>query len=440
MFTAFKKYSAHRLDEVPLVAGRCNRPGVAFLLLAALVVPGVGCTNPSIANSGDGPSIASPFVRQTGQPPTQWVILPMPKPKVAPFGIAAGPHKDIWVTENAGNYVDRIDPATNRFKRYPVPTPNAVLGPIALGPDGNLWFGETAVSKMGRITPTGVITEFPLPGGSDPLDIVTGSDGNLWFSNGHSAVAKMTTAGVVTEYALPSCSSPGTLTMGPDHNIWFTEDNGPRVGKVTPAGAITEYSTGNSSPTSGIAVGADGALWFGEEFLPRLGRVTTDGVVTSVYLRGASAPEGVLNVGASNVLYVFIHQGLATYNIKTHGFEILGFPPENSPMGPFTLGADGNVWFTQSNTNANDVGVYVLRILSVSPASLQLAVGQKATLTASEIENKAPLQAVTSNPAVATVAPAGSNTFTVTGVGSGSCTITVMDNRKNTFPVPVTVH
>jgi len=287
MFTAFHKYGAHRPDDVPFVACRRTVRGVAVLLLALLVVPGVGCTNPSIANSADGPhSIASPLVRQTGQQPTQWAVIPMPKPSVVPFGISPGPGKDIWVTENAGNHVDWIDPATDRFKRYPVPTQKAVLGAIALGPDGNLWFAERAVSKMGRITPTGVVTEFPLPGGSDPIDIVTGSDGNLWFTDfPHKAVAKMTTAGVVTEYALPSGSSPGTLTLGPDHNMWFDE-TGPRVGKVTPAGSITEYSTGNSSPTSGIAVGADGALWFGEVNLPRLGRVTTAGVVTSFYIRG----------------------------------------------------------------------------------------------------------------------------------------------------------
>jgi len=81
-------------------------------------------------------------------------------------------------------------------------------------------------------------------------------------------------------------------------------------------------------------------------------------------------------------------------------------------------------------------------VLSAAPGDTTVecdSVPAAATLTATETGGLTTLGAISSNPAIASVAPAGSNTFTVTGVASGSCTITVMDHKKNTFPVPVTV-
>jgi len=363
------------------------------------------------------------------------VVAPAPKKNSGLIGITADSHNDIWITEGNDGYVDRIDPATNKYRRFQVPTASPSLSAITLGPDGNLWFTETFAAKVGRITPAGVITEFALPPSSGPLDITAGPDGNLWYTDTFQyEIGKLTTAGVVTEYPVPSHTFPFFITAGPDGNLWFTE-GGPRVAKITPGGTITEYSTGNASSTSGIAVGADGNLWFGESSLDRLGTITTAGVVSSHYIRG-SHPEEVVN-GGGNELFVSVDQGLASYNVRTHGFVVLGYPQGATPFGFMALGGDGNIWFTQGSTN--DVAVYVRHILSVNPSSLQLKAGQQATLTATETGGLTTLGAISSNPAIASVAPAGSNTFTVTGVASGSCTITVMDHKKNTFPVPVTV-
>ena len=53
---------------------------------------------------------------------------------------------------------------------------------IAAGPEGNLWFSEYHGDKLGRITPSGTITEFPLPtAASGPSGLAAGPDGNMWF-------------------------------------------------------------------------------------------------------------------------------------------------------------------------------------------------------------------------------------------------------------------
>jgi hypothetical protein len=58
------------------------------------------------------------------------------------------------------------------------------LSGITAGPDGNVWFADTNGHAVGMIAPSGNITELVAPG-SDPLDIVTGADGNLWSGGAH---------------------------------------------------------------------------------------------------------------------------------------------------------------------------------------------------------------------------------------------------------------
>src|SRR5438270_7258815 len=60
------------------------------------------------------------------------------------------------------------------------------VGPngITTGPDGDLWFTEDLLSEIGRITPSGTITNFPIPSDfTGNLGITTGPDGNLWFTS-----------------------------------------------------------------------------------------------------------------------------------------------------------------------------------------------------------------------------------------------------------------
>ena len=44
-----------------------------------------------------------------------------------------------------------------------IPTLLSVPTSIALGSDGNLWFTENASDKVAKITPSGAITEYPVP-------------------------------------------------------------------------------------------------------------------------------------------------------------------------------------------------------------------------------------------------------------------------------------
>lgn len=121
------------------------------------------------------------------------------------------------------------------------------LNGITAGPDGNLWFTESFTGrKIGRITPDGTITEFSTPRIINPFGIVAGPDGNLWFTEygfeelpgfpdtNLGLVGRITPSGVISEFPIPAGSSyGGDITAGPDGNLWFTEPSrGNAIGRV----------------------------------------------------------------------------------------------------------------------------------------------------------------------------------------------------------------
>jgi virginiamycin B lyase len=74
--------------------------------------------------------------------------------------------------------------------QFHIPTPNAKPEDIVLGNDGNLWFTEFNGNKIGRITPTGHITEYPIPtpyAGAQGIascrlfGCAAGTHGKIWF-------------------------------------------------------------------------------------------------------------------------------------------------------------------------------------------------------------------------------------------------------------------
>ncbi len=135
---------------------------------------------------------------------------------------------------------------------------------------------------------SGAITEYTLPKGGGPNDIVAGPNGQLWFTD--AGLAEITTAGVLTQFNLPSGLGAINITVGPDHALWFTNPNGSKsqIGRMTTGGSLSAYSTSCApaadqaggtvrsndpagltngqgavcGPPGDIATGPDGKLWF----------------------------------------------------------------------------------------------------------------------------------------------------------------------------------
>ncbi len=108
-----------------------------------------------------------------------------------PFFITAGPDDALWFTEQANNQIGRIDATTGAITEYEIPQPpnvpagdtvNYLFQGIAAGADGGIWFTQGTTGQIGRIDPkTKAVTEFDIPGNTQPLAITAGPDGNLWF-------------------------------------------------------------------------------------------------------------------------------------------------------------------------------------------------------------------------------------------------------------------
>ena len=88
-------------------------------------------------------------------------------------------------------------PLAGKITEFALPTPG-FASEITSGPDGNLWFTESHIlsvgaNEIGRITPSGTITEFPIPTSyGAPTGITAGPDGNLWFTVLSSMIGRIT--------------------------------------------------------------------------------------------------------------------------------------------------------------------------------------------------------------------------------------------------------
>ena len=73
-------------------------------------------------------------------------------PTSVPWGIALGPDRNLWFTENNSGRVGKVT-TSGGFTVYAVASANADLGGIAEGLDGRLWFTEGGPNKIAAIVP-----------------------------------------------------------------------------------------------------------------------------------------------------------------------------------------------------------------------------------------------------------------------------------------------
>jgi len=117
--------------------------------------------------------------------------------------------------------------------------PNAIVS----GSDGNLWFTELYGHYIGKITTAGVITEYAISIGYTQVDsstIISGLDGNIWFAGqAGDSIGKITTNGVFTKFVIPNKnlfgSAPSAVLSDSDGNIFFAERYGNNIGIIRTA-------------------------------------------------------------------------------------------------------------------------------------------------------------------------------------------------------------
>ena len=142
-------------------------------------------------------------------------VFPIPTTYSDPSRIVTGPDGNLWFTEQG-----------------------------AVGANGSLQPTFPAPGKIGRITPDGQITEFTTPNQnwpyftSNPAGIAVGPDGNIWFTeysyltrdtmvqHGGNNIGMITPSGQITEFPVPTqYARADGIAAGPpgDGGLYFTE-------------------------------------------------------------------------------------------------------------------------------------------------------------------------------------------------------------------------
>src|SRR5207248_628541 len=112
---------------------------------------------------------------------------------------------------------------------------------IAAGPDGNMWFTAVNSNQVGRITPSGTVTQYPIPTpDSSPQKIVAAPDSNLWFTEEVGQIGMVTVTGNITEFPLQAFGRPRTRRQSLVHGILRPTDraheHGGRADRIRHAG------------------------------------------------------------------------------------------------------------------------------------------------------------------------------------------------------------
>ena len=264
---------------------------------------------------------------------------------------SAGPSATLCTTAQMGN-----------ASVTPFVIPSLAADPFLInsGIAGQLFFTTRSGNSVQSFTPaTGAFAVLASTNVLQPQDVAQASDGSVWFTNpGTTTIGRVLPDGLVAQFAIPTANSnPWGITQGPDGNMWFAENNAGddsnhgaspppgHIARIDSAGKITEFNVPIAAPLE-IVSGADGRLW-----------VTgyQQAAVVAFSMNGASQAYPI-NVGSPKL------RGL-------------------------TPGPDGNVWFTDTNTNTPSVGY-----MTTSGLTREFPIG---------IPNAAPNQI--------TAGPAGSN-------------------------------
>ncbi|HLJ82759.1 MAG TPA: hypothetical protein VKT51_01120 [Candidatus Eremiobacteraceae bacterium] len=413
---------------------------VAFALVAS------GCSSQQAvpvqsAGSASQGHHAGPDVRQKGEQPVNWrsfFWLSQFNPYYSTM--LTGPDGAMWYNDYSGQQILRM--AMDGTARQGAALTSFNPSAMALGSDNKFYAGDVNIAAIDIATTSGSVTQKAIPSGDKVgYDTMTlGPDGNVWFSE-FSHYGKITTSGAITEFTFADSTTSNYfdgIVAGPDGNIWISEYNSSIVDKIVPAtGHETTFSLGCSGQD---LISAQGSLWVACTN-NTLVQVTTAGVATAFYNPyGFSGSGKYLTVGPDGNPWFGTSNASVIGEFDPSTLQMTYYyPPANyGNANTMTAGPDGNIWTIENNQRT--VQVYILNVMSVSPASLTFAsTGLTSNIVVTQHGTSA-WTATSSNTAIATVAQGSpANTFKVTSVAKGQCKIIVSDSVGNSFPVHVTV-
>jgi hypothetical protein len=332
----------------------------------------------------------------------------------------------LWYEVYHGIVRIRPDGSEHRFFQFTL-TRDGLHYPsyMTAGADG-LYFNfvtrtyfQPSVYHIGRLDARGVLTVFSLPAtyaAINDLPMVWAA-GHLYFEYSDSTRSSVGSLGRL--------ESTGAITLLP--------------GSSHCLGGSTLVAARNALYSIGAAYDAS-LNYLGEA----LCRATLRGNFATLTAPTQHAFFGYIGVDAQDDLWTtnFFGNGLYSYDIATA--SVSGpFEPSLLPApGLYVyVGPDQNVWTFTRNAGQGFVAIYVRHVLMFEPTTVDVSAGAPAArFITIESLLRGPWTAKSLNPAIATVAPAMSQSgrFTVTEVAPGDTSIAVTDLYGNVLYEPVT--
>ncbi|HID17111.1 TPA: hypothetical protein EYP26_02315, partial [Candidatus Bathyarchaeota archaeon] len=247
-----------------------------------------------------------------------------------PKGIFVFNETTIWFTEFLADKIGKLkvsnnlgSPTSSIVYEYPLPEGSEPLDIIVVG--RNVWFTEYGRDRIGCLNmDTGVLMEYSLPLGSKPWGIAADRDGMIWFTlSGRNGIAQLNpwTGKVIEHLGIPTNNSEprGIAVDNCTGNVWFAEFSGHKIAKYVPGeNMFYEYPTlTSSSSPHGIAVwhrggcnSATAEVWFTEWSGNKIGKIWDYGpqeefgtTTTKIVTKLTSAISQSSSAGTSAVAY-----------------------------------------------------------------------------------------------------------------------------------------
>ena len=287
----------------------------------------------------------------------------------------------IWF--NCSPSLGVFDPSTQEIRT--ISTPAGSMEEILVGPDGNVWFGSVGVFSSGHFsgnglgysTPDGQVQFFGTAGwvvhlayGSDRVWFtqeqgatgggwVLTSDysvhtfdtnlatvgpistiGGAWFGEFGPHLAFVADDGQLLEYTTRAGAITLPLAFDPNGNLWYGTDV--EIGYVNPGGQLVQIDIGGNGAFA-VLFDGDGTVWFASSFGSQIGHMNPDGSNLVMYPI-SGLPSGLVFGSDGNPWFTEFTNRVGTI---VNG-EVREFPTSGAQAYPPILGADGNVWFSDS--------------------------------------------------------------------------------------------
>lgn len=110
-------------------------------------------------------------------------LMRVPTADARPYGIKIARDGTPWVVLFGTNKLASVDPGTLKLTEHPLPRKDARPRRLGLTPDGRIWYVDFADGYLGALTPSvGTIKEWRLPGGADsrPYGMAVDAHGHIW--------------------------------------------------------------------------------------------------------------------------------------------------------------------------------------------------------------------------------------------------------------------